>query len=191
MANVALFMTEKYFKDLSYVDENMDVKLIRPVIVEAQELRILPLIGTGLYDELSTQVLTPASITALNATLLNLIRKSLRYWTLFEGVDSFTFKFKNRSIVKQNAENTTTIETNDVVRLKEQFRDKAQIFDERITRYLIENSAAYPLYYNPGTGADTIFPKKNNYQTGIFLGGRRNKSCNSKADRYENPGTCC
>lgn len=185
----ALFMGEQYFKDLSYVDENMDVKLIRPVIVEAQELRILPLIGTGLYNEISTQI-NAGTTSAANITLLDLIKKSLRYWTLFEGVDSFVFKFKNRSIVKQNAENTTTIEVSDLVRLKEQFRDKAQIFDERITRFLIENSNSYPLFYNPGNGADTIHPKTKNYQAGIFLGGRK-KNCNSKSEKYENPGTYC
>lgn len=184
-----LFIDEQYIKEMSYVDENMDVKLIGPVIAEAQEIHMLEQLGTGLYNELSSQI-DAGTLTALNRTLLDdYVCKSLKYWTMFEGIDSFVFKFKNRSIVKQNAENTTTIELNDLKRLKEQFRDKAQVFDERLTRYLIENSQSYPLYLNPGTGADIIHPKRNNYKTGIFLGGRR--KCGSKSDRYENPGTYC
>jgi hypothetical protein len=55
MSNV-LFISETYLKDSSYIDENVDIKLLRNSILETQDMRILPILGTALYEELKTQI---------------------------------------------------------------------------------------------------------------------------------------
>jgi len=186
---IALFISEQYIKDMSYLDENVDVKLIRPVIVEAQEMHILPLIGTGLYNEISTQI-NAGTLSALNTTLVNTyLAKSLKYWTLYEGIDVFTFKFTNKGILKRTSENGNTIELSDDKRLMARLSDKAEWYDTRVKKYMMENSISYPLYLDPGQGIDTVRPKRQTYRTGIVMG-RRPKP-DSIADIYENPNTYC
>ena len=43
-----LFISEKYVKDNSYIDNNVDDKLLTPLIILAQDKHILPVTGTSL-----------------------------------------------------------------------------------------------------------------------------------------------
>ena len=172
MANV-IFITEQYIKDTSYIDENVDIKLLRNSILETQDLRILPVLGTGLYDELKSQI-TAGSVTSLNRTLLDTyISPALKYWVLHDAALILTFKVMNKSITKRTSENTESIQTTDLDRLMDFFKDRAEFYSERVTRYLVENCSSYPLYDNPGDGYDTVIPKRNNYTQGLFLGVQR------------------
>lgn len=185
----ALFIGEQDIKDMSYLDENVDVNLIRPVIVEAQGMHILPLLGTGLHDNVSAQIIA-GTLSTLNRTLLNsYCAKSLVYWTLYEGVDVLTFKMTNKSIIKRTSENGNSIEVSDVKRLMSRLKDKAEYYDTRLVKYLMENYTSYPLYYNPGDGIDTVIPRKDTYKTGMVLG--RTHKPESLSDIYENPNTFC
>lgn len=170
MANV-LFISEQYIKDSSYIDENVDIKLLRNNILETQDMRIRGIIGTGIYDQLKTQVQNSTK-TALNNTLLDdYIKPALKYWVLHDSALILTFKVMNKSIVKRNSENSETIQTTDLDRLMDHFKIRAEYYSERITKYLIENESSYPLYTSPGDGVDTEHPKKNNYTQGLYLGG--------------------
>lgn len=169
MANV-IFISEQYIKDTSYIDENVDIKLLRNSILETQDIRIRGIIGTGLYDQLKTQI-AAGTRTALNITLLtDYIAPALKYWVLHDAALILTFKVMNKSIVKRTAENTETIQVTDLDRLMNFFKDRAEYFSERITKYLIQNSSSFPLFENAGNGVDTEYPKYNNYTQGLYLG---------------------
>lgn len=171
MFTSTLFISEDLVKQNSLIDSNMDGKLVRTVIQEAQDMHILPLIGTGVYNDLIANI-GANTFTGLNQTLLDTyISSCLLYWTLYEGVDVFTFKFKNNGVVKQGADNMTQLTLEEVKRLMDRFRNKAMWYGERITRYCIQNLASFPLFANPGNGIDTVFPIRTGYTTGIYLGG--------------------
>jgi phage anti-repressor protein len=173
MAQV-IFISEQYLKDTSYIDENVDVKLLRNSILETQEMRIRSVIGTGLYDELKTQV-TAGTKTALNNTLLSdYIAPALKYWVLHDAALILTFKVMNKSIVKRSSENTEVIQATDLDKLMDFFKNRAEYFSERITKYLLENENSYPLFTDAGSGVDTEHPKHNNYTQGLFLGTSKN-----------------
>lgn len=169
MANV-IFISEQYIKDSSYIDENVDVKLLRNNILETQDIRIRPIIGSGLYDELRTQVQNGTKTTLNNTLLDDYIKPALKYWVLHDSALILTFKIMNKSIVKRTAENTESIQTTDLDRLMDFFKNRAETYSERITKYLVANSASYPLFYNAGNGIDTVYPNFNNYTQGLYLG---------------------
>jgi len=50
-----LFISETYVKNNTLIDENVDMRLILPSIKDAQELRIHPILGTPLYDDLKAK----------------------------------------------------------------------------------------------------------------------------------------
>lgn len=181
---VALFISEQYVKDTTVIDENVDMKLLRDTIELCQEKYILPLLGTGIYNEIVTEVLA-GSVSAKNTTLLDsYINKCLRWWVQYEGVDVLTYKFMNKSVVKKNSENSQPIDMEEVRRLMEKWRTNAEMYSQRLTNYIIANNTTYTLYDNPGSTSDTIYPKKNSYTTSIWLGGSDN--CNGKTleERY-------
>ena len=59
----------------------------------------------------------------------------------------------------------------EITRLMDKSRDDAEWYTERITRYLQENHTLFPLFDNPPTAIDTIYPANSSYQTGMVLGG--------------------
>jgi len=169
MATV-IFIDEQYLKDTSALDENVDIKLLRNVIKEAQDIHITPLLGTSLYNELITQI-SAGTVTALNRTLLDsYISPCLKNWVMYEGIDVLTFKFMNKSVMKRSSDNAQPIETNDVIRLMSSFRNKAEHYQERAYKYLLENETSYPLYLNQTVdGYDTIYPHTRNFTQGWNL----------------------
>jgi len=72
-ANI-LFISETTLKDRSLLQDNVDPKLIRPTIKQAQDMYIEPILGTGLYQELQTQI-EDATVSVLNAKLHTLMDK--------------------------------------------------------------------------------------------------------------------
>lgn len=164
-----LFISENYIKENTLIDGNVDAKYIKITIADAQRIHLLPILGTGLYNEISAQIIA-GTLTALNRTLLrDYIQDALKYWVIVEGIDLFTYKVTNKSIVKKDSDNSDPIAESEVVRLMDRNRDKAEFFSERITKYLVENNASYPLFNSPGTGYDTVHPNRNNYTTGWNL----------------------
>lgn len=188
---IALFISEQYIKETSYIDENVDMKLIRDVIELAQEKYILPLLGTGLYNQIVSQI-TAATVSADNTTLLDsYIQKALKWWVLYEGLDVLTFKLTNKSVVKKNSENSQAVSTDELNRLFDSFGNNAEMYSERLTKYLIENVSTFTLYANPGNGSDIIQPKRNSYRTSIYLG---DDGCCGKSlsERFQgNIDSCC
>ena len=55
MAEV-LFISEDYIKSNTIIDENVDVKLLLPTVLDVQNLELHTCIGTGLYDDLKTKI---------------------------------------------------------------------------------------------------------------------------------------
>lgn len=171
MATVVLLLSAQDVKDHGFVDENVDEKVIRACIESAQDIYTRDIIGSGLFDQLKSQKQL-GSLTALNTTLLTYIAKSLRYWVLWEGLDTpgFQYKIRNKGVMKSSSDNSQDIETTELFKTANAFKNRAEYYDERLIKYLIENESDYPLYINPGNGVDTINPRRNGYSTGWVLG---------------------
>lgn len=169
MANIALFLpvTDKIL--MGRIDSNYDKDTLASVIYDQQQLYIKKLIGTGLYNELSTQIIA-GTLTALNTSLLDLVRDSLRHYVLADWQFESTSKNSNKGAQVMDGDNSRAADEKLLVQKVQRHLDKAQEYAQRVTDYLCENSSSYPLYSNPGSGADTIHPIKNNYRTGWYIG---------------------
>lgn len=53
----AFFISEKFLKDHTALDENIDMKKIRPTIYQCQLQYIEALLGTQLYEDLIAKVI--------------------------------------------------------------------------------------------------------------------------------------
>jgi len=163
---------ETTVKQTSFIDENVDVNLIRTTIKTAQDIHIHQILGTALYNEILTQI-DNSNLSSANTTLLDdYLTLALVWWTLYEGVDVFTYKFRNKGILRETSETTQAISLEEVKRLMDSFKNKAEYYSERCSKFLLENQTTYPLINNAGTGVDVIQPNDTNYTTGWFLGGK-------------------
>lgn len=163
------FISETQLKDGSVIEENTDMKVLKPLILLAQDQRIQPIIGSGIYAELKTQI-QANTLTSLNTTLLdNYIVPALRMWVMYEYTIPSVYKYRNKNTGTQNSENNSPADMESLFKLMDYWKDKAEWYSERITMYLLQNATSYPLYQNAGNGVDTIFPNTQNFSTNILL----------------------
>jgi hypothetical protein len=169
MSNI-LFVNPTFIKDYSFVDPNVDEKYLRIAIKEAQELHVREYLGSGLYDQLVSQI-DASTVSALNQTLLNTyVQPMLIYWTIYEAAPFLNLKITNKNISRKNSDNAGSVDLTELNRLIDEIHTKAKFYTKRMVKYLIQNSTSYPLYSNPGTSIDTIFPRATAYDCGIFFG---------------------
>lgn len=168
-ANI-LFISEQVLKDRSLLQDNVDPKLIKPTIKQAQDMYIEPIVGTGLYRELQEQI-ADNDVSELNKTLLdNYITDCLCWFVASEMVMSLGYKLTNKNVLKKTSENSETASISDLFDLMNYYKNKGEWYAQRITNYLCENNTDYPLYDNPGNGVDIIHPNNTSYSTGMYLG---------------------
>ncbi len=171
MSNFVYFISTSYLKDNTPLNENLDDKILKSSIKEAQEIYIRDIIGSGIYDELQTQAYA-GTLTADNTTLLDsYIAPCLKYYTLVESMLPLTFKFMNKSVASRSSENATPATPSDLTHIEQRYRDKAEYYGERLRDYLKEYPTRYPLYLNPGSGFDVIRPKNTAFFGGMYLPG--------------------
>lgn len=183
------FISVQYVKDNSIVDENVDEKYIRIAIQKAQKNFILYLIGTGIYNELASQIQNN-TLTSLNTTLLDsYIAPCLLSYTLVELSPFLLYKLSNRNLGVKEADKVTAADWATMDKVMERFENDAQLEAKKLRNYIIENQTLYPLYNSPGTGIDVIYPKSDTFEQSIWLGGRYNNNNISRIDRAEYPGT--
>lgn len=186
MATKVLLIDEQYVRDFSTFDLNVDSRLILPSIAQSQDKYILQLLGTGLYNEIVNQI-SGSTLSTANELLLNeYVKECLAAYTIYECSDFLLYKFTNKGIEKQTSDNSQPISRLELDGLKSKLLDSAQYYAERVNRFLLANTNTYPLYLQPGSGIDTIYPTQKNYDFGIHLEqGSKNKKWGFQGSKYD------
>lgn len=184
MATIGRFISPAKIKAETFVDENVDEKTLTQSIIYCQEEYTKNILGTALYNEIKGQI-EAGSLTADNTTLLQTyIQPALKWWVVYEAMDELHLKAMNKGIMEKSSDNSQPANLNDILELKNKYRNRAERMDQKTINFLCENDTTYPLYINPGTGADTIHPKSSTYDTGWYLG--------NSSEGYDTPtGNCC
>lgn len=172
---IVLLISPQELKDQTPVNGNVDEKLLKEPILYCQDNYVQNLVGTGIYNEIKAQV-TAGTLTALNTTLLNdYIQPALKHWVMMESIRSLSYRYMNIGVVKKDSPNARPISDSEIQTLENNHKNKAQWYAQQAQKYLCENDTDYPLYGDPGDGIDVIPPQPNQYNTSLFLGGKRGK----------------
>jgi len=163
-----LFISETYVKNNTVIDENVDMRLILPAIRDAQELRVLPILGSNLDQDLKDKI-TAATLTADDIILLDdYIAPCMAQWTLYECSVSMLFKYRNKTVGTKSSENSQPISYQDLQFLRDDWKNKAEEREARLINYLTDNTTLYPTYTQV---SDDLNPRTTAYQTSFYLGG--------------------
>lgn len=192
-----LLIGDEIIKSRTSIHGNIDPKLIYPNIKIAQDMYILPLIGTALYNKLQTDINNNA-LTGDYQTLVNsFIIDALIYYTLSELPVNISYQFWNKGIVRKQGEDTELPSMEELVNVGLQFRKYAEFYANRLRLYLKQNaSTKFPEYINYGSGIDDIKPEHKAYTMPLWLGDDDNCISDNDPRRFEkkyqgNNPNCC
>jgi len=170
-----LLISPDEFKDKSNVNGNVDDKIIQVAILDCQSMFVEYITGTGLLNEIISQIESSptapsADLTALNRTLLtDYLQPAMRKWVSHKLVRPMHYRMMNIGVQEKDSGNTSPISDRRIQNVEDDYLNDAQHYAERARRYLCENEASYPLYNNPGTGTDVIHPYRRSYKTSIYM----------------------
>lgn len=175
----ALFISENYIKENSVIDENVDYKKILSTVWSCQIQYIQNLLGTKLYNDLTTKVIA-GTISGDDLTLIeDYISDALLYWVIYEVEIPMLYEFRNKNISTKSSQNAQPIGTKELSRIENRFKDKAEFFSERLSDYLKANDTLYPLYRTE-TEFDEVSPEDGKSTVSVYLDGTYKRPCISR-----------
>lgn len=193
MGKNTLFISVQTIKDRTGLHANVDEKLVLPEIKTAQDMYILPALGTALYEALQDGI-DNNNLTQNETSLLdNYIVDCLVYFVMSELPMGLSYQFYNKGLLRKTGENTESPGMQDIIDVANRYRARAEFYKQRLIKYLKQNNSLFPEYLNFGSGVDAIKPENEGYQSSVWMG---DFSCcgyegKSFEERYQGNIGCC
>ena len=162
-----LFISEEKLKDSTAINLNVDVNLLLPYVRQAQKLYVEPKLGTDLYEKLKSEITAGTLAGAYKTLVDDYIGDMLPNWAFYHAIPFLRFKIENGNIYSRVSETGTALSTEEAQHLREEIRNTAEYYTERMIEYVTNNTGSFP-EYNTNSGAE-ISPDRNAYYNGMNL----------------------
>ena len=180
-----LFISENKIKDSTAIGGNVDSSFLHPYIKIAQKKYIETKLGTDLFEALQTKI-TAGSLAGAYETLVDdYIQDALVHWSFYECLPFLRYKVMNNNVVSKTAENSTPLSREEAQDLREEIRNTAEFYTERLIDYIKNNTASFT-EYTTNTGSD-VTPDTVNYYSGMNLEYDRNQRRDITLDDFLTP----
>ena len=147
---------------------SVDDNLIMPYILLAQDMNILPVLGTDLYDKLKSEVQAGTLAGAYKTLMETYIQPALVQFSFSQLAPYLRLRFVNNAVVVMGAtEQSSSATYDDIKPLMDTATDAAEFYRQRMISYLQNNTSSFT-EYTSNTGAD-LDPTTRNYYAGINL----------------------
>ena len=163
-----LYISSTRLKKDSAIGGSVDDDLIMPYILLAQDMNILPILGTYLDAKLKTEI-QGGSLAGVYKTLVeDYIQPALVQFSFVSLVPYLRLRFVNNAVVVMGAtDQSSSASYDDLKPLMDTATDAAEFYRQRCIDYLRNNSSSFP-EYTSNSGAD-LDPTTRNYYAGINL----------------------
>jgi hypothetical protein len=167
-----LFLSEQVLKDRTVINENIDPKLLKQTIWKVQEEKMLPALGSALYNRLVTGVKDNNLTNDEKELLDDYIISAMVWYVLADAPIAISVKYTNKGLQRKNAENTESLSMSDMYEIMKHYQNSAEFQKERMIRFLKANAVEggkFKEYLQDPDSVDDIKPEKSGYTCPIVL----------------------
>lgn len=163
-----LYISATRIKKDTALGGSVDDNIIMPYILLAQDMFILPVLGTDLDAKLKADI-QGGSLTGAYKTLVETyIQPALVQFSFQELAPFLRLRFVNNAIVIMGAtDQSDSASYEDLKPLMDRSKDAAEFYRQRLIDYIRNNTSSFP-EYSTNTGAD-LDPTTRNYYAGMNL----------------------
>ena len=163
-----LYISATRLKKDSAIGGSVEDDLIMPYILLAQDMHILPILGTDLDAKLKSEI-QAGTLTGVYKTLVETyIQPALVQFSFVSLVPYLRLRFVNNAVVVMGAtDQSSSASYEDLEPVMNTATDAAEFYRQRCIDYLRDNTASFP-EYSSNSGSD-LDPTTNNYFNGINL----------------------
>jgi hypothetical protein len=162
-----LFISEAKLKDSTAINLNVDVDLLLPYVRQAQKLYVETKLGTDLTDKLKAEITAGTLAGAYKTLVDDYIGDMLPNWAFYHAIPFLRFKIENGNIYSKVSETGTALSTEEAQHLREEVRNTAEYYTERMIDYVCNNTSSFA-EFSTNSGAD-VSPDRNAYYNGMNL----------------------
>ncbi len=166
-----LFISEQKLKDSTAINLNVDVEILLPYVRQAQKLYVESKLGTDLTDKLKDLIKNGTLGNVGNENYKTLvddyIGDMLPNWAFFHCIPFLRFKIENGNIYSKTSETGNALSVEESQHLREEVRNTAEYYTERLIDYVRNNLSLFP-EYSTNSGAD-VNPDPNAFYNGMNL----------------------
>tara|TARA_R110002020_G_scaffold153667_2_gene333109 strand:- start:523 stop:1083 length:561 start_codon:yes stop_codon:yes gene_type:complete len=162
-----LFISQQKLAESTAINLQVDTDLLLPYVRQAQKLYVEPKLGTELVDKLKSEITAGTLAGAYKTLVDDYIGDMLPNWAFFHAVPFLRFKIENGNIYSKTSETGSALSTEEAQHLREEVRNTAEYYTERMIDYVTNNLSSFP-EYSTNSGAD-VSPDRNAYYNGMNL----------------------
>ena len=166
-----LFISESKLKDSTAINLNVDNEIILPYLRQSQKLYVETKLGTDLNNKLKDLIVagTVGAVgnEAYKTLLDDYIGDMLPNWALYHCIPFLRFKVENGNIYSKTSETGNSLTTEESQHLREEIRNTAEYYTERMIDYLCNNNTLFP-EYGTSSGSD-VDANRNAFYNGMNL----------------------
>jgi len=171
MSKNILMLSVQMLKDRTAVHDNIDEKLVFPEIKAAQDMYILPLCGSALYNKLLADINANTLTGNYKVLVDDYIIDTLANYVISELPLGLTYQFWNKGVSQKTTDNSIAPSMTDLFSVASKYKRRAEEYAQRMRLYLRQNAPQMFLeYINPGSGVDTVIPERQGFSNPIYLG---------------------
>jgi hypothetical protein len=174
MSKNTLLVMPSVIKDRTGIHTNIDDKLLYPEIKAAQDMYILPLLGSNLFHKIQNDIEDNTLTGDYKDLMDDYIIDAIINYVLAELPDGLSNQFYNRGLSKKTGDDTQPLSMTEMYSIVSKYRNRAEHYAKRCRLYLVQNgSAKFPEYNQVIVGADSIPPDAVSFVSPIYLGTSR------------------
>jgi hypothetical protein len=165
-----LYISATRLKKDTALGGSVDDNLIMPYILLAQDMYILPILGTDLDTKLKTEIQGGSLANDYKTLVETYIQPALVQFAFAELAPFMRLRFVNNAIVVMGAtDQSSSASYDDIKPLMDRAKDAAEFYRQRCIDYLRDKgTAAFP-EYGQNSDAGELSATARNYYAGINL----------------------
>lgn len=165
MSNNILLISEKFIKENSILDENLESKIIKITIKEVQNLKLKPVVGDKKYQEIIDEYLKKVNDSTyqideeIKTLKEDYINDFLIYGVLLDITTNLNYKYTNKGTVAMTDAFAENINLAEIESVKKYYRAKFDAYKLRLIEFLSNCEGSESI---PSSG-------KGGYNTGFYI----------------------
>ena len=171
MPTVTYIILPSVIKERMSLHDNVDDKLIYPEIKAVQDMYIMPLLGSTLFNKIMTDIANNTLSGYYKTLVDDYLIMAVCNFVLSELPEGLNYQFWNKGVSQKTVENATQPTMSEMYQIVAKYKNRAEHYMKRARMYLIQNAKNYfPEYLTFVAGVDTVFPDRTSYTCPIYLG---------------------
>lgn len=138
------FITEKFIKDNTAFNNNVDMTKVDHLIHMSYDILIVPLLGMYFANYILNKhqdvINNIATYTIEEEKLVDLIQYSMAWDVCYNAVYELSDQLQNKGLLKQNGDFQSPSGDGQVKYMADRYRSNVQSYKDRLSKYLCKNA---------------------------------------------------